>query len=269
MKLRYDPYRIFMTSKTPVGLYARQKWIGQADTRQWKTDFDEAVAILYSDQADDGSWHQSDVETISRLFGLHLTVRDTSPKIDAALNRLLEKLSFQTLDASSGVDMDMGDERIEGLPFINCHRDIFLTAATLFLSSIFGRDDDPSVVECYRWLSVEGAKNSGLWFGRACSHNIFRAMVVHPEFSKDSAMVLAAESLAEIQSESGEWGEDLPFYQTLNALAHLHIPIAEQQLDKAFARLIKTQKPDGSWGESDSEWNTFLSIHALRNKGLI
>jgi hypothetical protein len=40
MKLRYDPYQIFRFSKTPIGLYARQKWLGEADTDQWKIDFE-------------------------------------------------------------------------------------------------------------------------------------------------------------------------------------------------------------------------------------
>ena len=27
MNLRYDPYQVFWSSKTPVGLYARQQWL--------------------------------------------------------------------------------------------------------------------------------------------------------------------------------------------------------------------------------------------------
>lgn len=43
MKLRYDPYQVFRFSKTPVSLYARQKWLGEAGTSQWKIDFKESV----------------------------------------------------------------------------------------------------------------------------------------------------------------------------------------------------------------------------------
>jgi len=167
-------------------------------------------------------------------------------------------------------DSEMGTtkDKLEGLPFIRSRRDLFLTGATLFLASIFDRDHDPSVLRGYRWLSRKGNGNNGLWFDRACSHNIFRAMVVHPVYSKDSATVLAVQAFAGMQSASGEWG-DLPFYQTLNALAHLDLKEAENQLDRAFFRLRKTQHPDGSWGQKDSEWNTFLAVHALRNKGLL
>ena len=56
MKLRYDPYQVFRFSKTPVGLYARQKWLGAAGTPQWKIDFKETVVALLADQLPDGSW---------------------------------------------------------------------------------------------------------------------------------------------------------------------------------------------------------------------
>lgn len=269
MKLPYNPYQIFSASKTPAGLYARQKWLGQAGTRQWRTDFEETVTTLFSDQADDGSWQQSDVETITKLFGLHLTVRESSSRIDAALNWLLKKINLRSIEIYPGSEFDIINEKLEGLPFISSRRDLFLIGATLFLASIFERDDDQSVLKVYRWLSLEGVKNKGLWFDRACSHNILRAMVVHPVYSKDPATVLSVESLAGVQSESGDWGGGLPFYQTLNALAHLDIPAAEKQLEKAFLRLTKAQQPDGSWGETASEWNTFLAVHAMRSKGLL
>ncbi|MGD8522035.1 MAG: hypothetical protein PVF56_12890 [Desulfobacterales bacterium] len=269
MRLHYNPYRIFNTSKTPAGLYARQKWLGQAGNRQWKTDFEETIARLFADQSDDGSWHQSDVETITKLFGLHLTVRESSTRIDAALNWLLERIDIQSIEIDSGSEVDVIQEKLTGLPFIPSRRDMFLIGATLFLASIFERDDDPSVLAIYRWLSLEGTKNKGLWFDRACSHNILRAKVVHPVFAADPATILVIESLADIQSESGDWEEGLPFYQTLNALAHLDIPAADKQLEKAFIRLSKTQKADGSWSKTESEWNTFLAVHALRNKGLL
>jgi hypothetical protein len=94
-------------------------------------------------------------------------------------------------------------------------------------------------------------------------------MVVHTVYSKDPATILAVETLADVQSASGDWQDGLPFYQTLNALAHLSLPAADKQLEKAFLKLYKTQKADGSWGETEPEWNTFLAVHALRNKGLL
>ena len=78
--LPYDPYTVFRGSRTPPGLYARQKWLDEGNSRAWQSDFDSAVALLFGGQAKNGSWHGSPVETIYRLFGLHLTVRDTEPQ---------------------------------------------------------------------------------------------------------------------------------------------------------------------------------------------
>lgn len=147
MNLRYDPFQVFRSSKTPAGLYARQKWLGEAGSPQWKIDFQQ--------------------------------------------------------------------------------------------------------------------------FDRAAFHNIFRAMVVHPVFAKDKATELAVEVLAALAAEDGGWGNDSTFYQTLNAVAHLELSQAQSALEKAFERLFETQRIDGSWGRSQPEWNTFLAVHALKNKGFI
>jgi hypothetical protein len=37
MRLSNDPYQIFRYSRTPAGLYARQKWLGEAESSQWNT----------------------------------------------------------------------------------------------------------------------------------------------------------------------------------------------------------------------------------------
>ncbi len=269
MKLRYDPYQIFRFSKTPVGLYARQKWLGEADTDQWKIDFEETTAALLADQLPNGSWSRSTTETIKRLFGLHLTVRSATTQIDAALTWLTNKIDLQ----AENIHIRDGDVTIiaslEGLPFIPSRKATFLTGAALFLSSIFGHQSDPDVLALYQWLSEEGIKNKGRWFDEASTHNVLRAMVVHPVFAKDKATALAVEHLADLQTDTGTWNHDLPFYQTLNALAHLELDQAEKQLEKAFVLLFEKQNSDGTWSHDEPEWNTFLAIHALKNKGLL
>ncbi|UCE51908.1 MAG: hypothetical protein JSV31_22005 [Desulfobacterales bacterium] len=268
MKLRFSPLQVFKSSKTPAGLYARQKWLGESATRQWKNDFQETVTKLMADQASDGSWQQSEVETIARLFGLHLTVREASAQIEAALKWLFGKIDLQSAKNQFDAKENIIKETPEGLPFICSRRGMFLMGAILFLASIFNRHDDPFVLDRYSWLSSVGIRNKGIWIDPASSHNVFRALVVHPIYSKDPATSLFVEYLADIQTESGDWGDYLPFYQIMNALAHLNFPLADNQLEKAFARLVKTQNEDGSWADTGSEWNTFLAVHALKNKGL-
>lgn len=269
MKLRYDPYQVFRFSKTPVGLYARQKWLGVAATRKWKTDFNRTATALLADQLPDGSWQRTPVETIRRLFGLHLTVRSSSAQIDAALTWLFDKIDLQTEIINVPAEDVASGTNLTGIPFVSSQSSMLITGATLFLATIFGRENDPAVLAKYQWLSVEGIKNRGRWIDGAASRNIFRAMVVHPVFAKDKATILAVEFLAKLQADSGGWGNDLTFYQTLNALAHLDLPLADKQLEKAFERLFENQNSDGTWSRSEPEWNTFLSIHALKNKGLL
>ena len=269
MKLRYDPYQVFRFSKTPAGLYARQKWLGETETPQWKIDFHETVTALWADQLPDGSWHHRTFETITHLFGLHLTVRRSTAQIDAALTWLLEKIDLQKEEIHVGAEDAATNANLTGLPFIPGHPAMLLTGAALFLATIFGRESDPTILSMYQWLCAVGLKNKGRWFDEASSHNIFRAMVVHPVFARDPATVLAVEHLADLQTDAGGWGTDLSFYQTLNALAHLDLPQAERQLEKAFERLFENQNSDGTWSWSEPEWNTFLAIHALKNKGLL
>jgi hypothetical protein len=75
--------------------------------------------------------------------------------------------------------------------------------------------------------------------------------------------------LLALQGSSGSWPGSFPFYQTVNSLAHLEFPLAEKQLEKAFASLAGTQNKDGTRGDAEKEWNTFFVVHALRNKKIL
>jgi hypothetical protein len=269
MKLRFDPYQIFRCSKTPAGLYARQKWLGEADSPEWQADFQNRVKKLSADQLPNGSWRQSYVITIVNLFGLHLTLRATNNRIDDALGWLLDNIRLNPTGVGILSDMEIQQPDLTGLPFVSSRSEMFLTAATLFLSTIFNRSIDPKVLTIYKWLCKQGLTKEGLGSDLTALHNVFRAMVVHPKFAKEDLSVKTVEIYAELQTKNGDWGHSLPFYQTLNAVAHLNSPQADILLEPAFARLIKTQNSDGTWGQREPEWNTFLAIHALKNKNLL
>ena len=269
MKLDHDPYNIFRGSKTPAGLYARQKWLGQAETPDWQSDFQERVRMLLKGQSPDGSWRQSPLTTIVRLFGLHLTVRAANNRIDGALDWLMDQIRLEPDAIGIRSEFKIKPSDLHGLPFAVSRPEMFLTAAVLFLSSIFDRQDDPKVLSVYMWLCKQGLAREGLGADTASLHNIFRALVVHPEFAHEDLTAGIIRIYAELQTENGDWSEGLPFYQTLNALAHLDSTQADIQLERAFTRLKKIQNQDGTWGRRQPEWHTFLSIHGLRNKGLL
>ena len=269
MKLQYDAFQVFHGSKTPAGLYARQKWLGEEGAPSWQEDFQETVDALTADQLPDGSWRQSPVATIIKLFGLHLTLRNTNDSIERALGWLLERIQLNPEGVRIRTDSILDRSHLSGLPFVSSRLEMFLVAATLFLSSIFNRQKDPKVLAIYRWLCKEGLAREGLSVDVASMHNVFRAMVVHPIFVHEELTAKTIEIYAKLQTEKGDWGNSVPFHQTLNALAHLNSMKADIQLEKAFSYLIKTQNSDGTWGRHEKEWKTFLSVHALKNKGFL
>ena len=91
--------------------------------------------------------------------------------------------------------------------------------------------------------------------------------MVHPRYAGSKAVALAVKNLGQVQKETGIWAESIPFYLTVNVLAHLDSTEGDAQLSVAFEHLYKTQGRDGTWSRSQPEWNTFLVIHALKNKG--
>ncbi|UCG12024.1 MAG: hypothetical protein JSU72_16130 [Deltaproteobacteria bacterium] len=267
MFLRFDPYQIFKCSRTPAGLYVRQKWLDEESTPSWQADFEHTVRQLWREQLSNGSWEHSEIETVRRLFGLHLTVRYETEGITKALEWLIDT-GYQAFKGYRKT-LRFRQELLHGLPFTRGSSGFLITGATLFLATIFGYGEDERVLEAYDRLSDEILKKEGHWCGRSCSNNILRAFVVHPVYSQSKATAMAVQYLARAQSPTGSWPSGVPFYQTVNALAHLDSDCAETQVESAFKRLYETQLSDGTWGRQHKEWNTFLAAHALKKKGMI
>lgn len=269
MKLRHDPFKVFRGSQTPAGLYARQKWLGEADTPGWQTDFQKVIEMLFADQMPDGSWQHATTATITALFGLHLTVRSANGRIGDALDWLFRKIHIRAEGIEVQTETGVKGAALEGLPFVSGRAEMLLIGAALFLCSIFDRQSDSEVLSAYKRLNNDNLIKDSLIRDIASMHNIFRALVVHPVYAHEDLTAAAVGIYADLQKKEGDWGNRLPFYQTMNALAHLVLPAAEVQLERAFARLLENQNSDGTWGRRDTEWNTFLCIHALKNKGML
>ncbi len=267
MRLKFDPFQIFQNSLTPAGLYARKKWLDQGIGKNWQSDYNRTVSELLHRQADDGSWDQSPLLTIRRLFGLHLTVRERTAPIEKSLHWLLECCMAQFPGKRLVLDDRLTYRVLRDLPFSPGCSGYFLYGAALFLSTIFGMEKDERVLFMYQALAESGIKYKGRWCGLSSTNNILRAFIVHPEFASHKATRLAVEALACRQKPSGSWKRPVPFYQTVNALAHLNLESAEAQIKAAFKRAYRSQNKDGSWGTVNKEWNTFLVVHALKNYG--
>ena len=268
MQLHHDPYQIFKSSRSPAGLYARQKWLGESSSTVWQEDFKQTVAELYAGQSADGSWEDSDLATIRRLFGLHLTVREPDAQIEAALGWLTQQVRLPPAEQKRRPKA-LTQKSLLGLPFAGGRRDLCVSAAGLFLSSIFGKSREPTIVERYQQLMQAISGNQSLQSDIPTLCNVLRAMVVHPQFSQHRFTGQVVAALGRRQGVDGAWEPPIPFYQTVNALAHLESSRADAQLEKAFDRLVALQNTNGSWSSDQPEWHTFLTVHALRNKALI
>jgi hypothetical protein len=261
-----DPYVIFRGSRTPPGLYARQKWLDEGLSRYWRKDFDLTVSELFSGQAKNGSWHDSPLKTIRRLFGLHLTVRQVEPQIEMAMEWLLENSAASWNETDEAVFLQ---EQMRGLPFTSTRRPLFLLPATLFLATIFGKHVDNRVDGLYAQMIGFFLERRESWRDAKGIHNVLRALVVHPLYANNLLTRSVVDWLGDRQTPRGDWGHEIPFYQALNALAHLDAPGVNDQLEPAFAYLSRMQDPDGTWDGSEKEWNTFMAVHALRNRHLL
>jgi hypothetical protein len=257
---KYDPLQVFAGSKTPAGLYARQKWRHEESVGSWVSDFKDTVKALRAGQLANGSWNNSEINTIQRLFGLHLTVRESDDSIGLALNWLLSMINLSLFPMIS----HMAPERMhDSLPFSNGCSGHFVICATLFLANCFGQREAKNVTRLYDTIARKIETKDGRLCSIGCTNNALRAFVVHKQYSTSRAAALMIDYLARRQLASGSWKGRTPFYMTFNALAHLDSVIARRQCVNAVEIVVKAQNKDGSWGRTQKEWNTFLVVHAL------
>jgi len=256
---KYDPLQVFAGSKSPEGLYARQKWMHEESTESWVSDFNETVWALRAGQLENGSWKNCETNTIQRLFGLHLTVRESDDSMGRALDWLLSL--DEALQGNMANEID--ETLFHSLPFSNSCREHFVICAGLFLANCFGQGETREVTRLYDTVAREIEAKDGRLCNIGCTNNALRAFVVHKQYSKSRAAVLMVDYLGRCQLASGRWRGKTPFYMTFNALAHLDSANASRQCVKAVESVVRAQNKDGSWGRTQKEWNTFLVVHAL------
>lgn len=268
--LYHDPLLIFLNSKTPTGLYARQRWLEQGDAESWKVDFNQTVYELFLGQKMNGSWEDSPLLTIRRLFGLHLTVRNRNKQIEEAIEWLFSQYIFskekEPLVRRSAF---VPASDLQNLPFSRGCYDHFMTCAILFLASLFGYAYDERVLRTYDKLENNGKGKKEKWCNWSCSNNFLRACIVHPEYKDCERVRFFVSALQKVQKNGGLWPAPIPFYQTVNALGHLDTEQSDDILIRAFRKLRENQNKEGTWGRTDKEWKTFLIVHAIKRKGLL
>jgi hypothetical protein len=269
---KYDPFQIFAGSKTPAGIYARQKWRHEEDSDSWRRDFNETVKGLRADQLGNGSWNNSVITTIRKLFGLHLTIREPDDAIWKALDWLLSDDNLWTFkmmphqapdDMYVDISSKINEKVFHSLPFSNGCFGHLAICAGLFLADCFGRGEEKKVTWLYNMVAKEIEERGGHWCSIGCTNNALRAFIKRARYSKSRTTEMMADYLGRRQHPSGRWKGKTPFYMTFNALAHLDAEDAKHQCRSGVEALLQLQNRDGSWGRTQKEWNTFLVVHAL------
>ncbi len=203
--LKYDFLSIFKGSATPVGLYARNRWIGLDDDSCWQKDFDKTVAALRKGQLANCSWDTSPLLTIHRLFGLHLTVRQPDDDIDKALEWLVFTLDTLPNAQISTLFGKQLSSKIENLPFVDGDVADLFKAAVLFLSTIFGKGEEEAVARIFQEVMARFDIKRRRWTSLASTQNFLRAFVVHPEYKHSEMIHKVVRLFADMQSKSGTW----------------------------------------------------------------
>lgn len=276
---RHDPLRPFRRRTTPHALYVRRVILGD-DQAARRVEECRLRTDIYLGQRDDGSWNNSVVATIDRLFLLYMLGDHASTQMRKAVDWLLE-------NGSEPYRHTCGDgARYDGLFFRMSDRDrkqlqkrrglitspgcsgLTKTSAALFFAAHCGLGEDPRVQRALQTL-VKVAEQRGLWCSVQCSSNILRAFFAHSGYGDTRVVHKAVDLIEKMQEPDGDWRGASFFYHMFNVMAHSRSPNAVRQIERAIPRLIRSQNANGTWGRMHSDLLSLLVLDGLHRQGLL
>jgi len=277
--LKADPWNYIQRLESPIGFYLRRKALKSA------TEKDDLLRHglhekIVSGQSMDGSWNGIFVYTANNLcdlINLGYGVEDASVKKGAEWLFSIQRSTYRGFPGffSSGHREDASIMRstMYGEFGPGCSL-WYQTTYAVHLLSRLGFQEDPRVkttIDSY--LKICGVNPPGThdrihWCGAWCDLNVLRVLIQHPSSAESTTVEKALEFLEENQTKRGTW-EGYSFYHLLHALSRSRLSSAQRQLEKALPTVIKRQNPDGSWGTSQKENQTFLVLDTLSNIGLL
>ena len=277
--MKVDPWNYVQGLESPTGFYLRKSVLKRA------TEKDDLLRQglherIVSGQSVDGSWDGIFVYTANNLWdliNLGYGLEDTAVERGADWLFNLQRSTYRGLPGffSSGHRKDASIMRstMYGEFGPGC-TNWYQTTYAVHLLSRLGFQEDPRVkttIDSY--LKICGVNPPGRhgrihWCGAWCDLNVLLVLIQHPSSAESDTVKKALEFLEDEQTQRGTW-EGYSFYHLLHALSRSKIPSAQRQLEKALPTVIKRQNPDGSWGTSQRENQTFLVLDALNNIGFL
>jgi squalene cyclase len=266
IKFKVDPLKFAINLESPIGVYLRREVL----KKESKTDAalkNKLHDKIETAQSADGSWNQLFVTTANNLWDLALLGFNGQ---DASVRRGLEwLLSIQRhlyrgypgfFNTDNRKDPSLMRSMLYGEFGPGCTI-FYETTYAVHLFHIFGFDSNSQVQTTVNSYLQFWRPN---WCGAWCNINVLRMLIEH-QISKESKQVEdGLRYFARRQTRTGTW-KGYPFYHTFHALSRAEQEAAVKQVKKAMPTVIRRQNPDGSWGKSHKEINTFLALDALKN----
>ena len=254
-----DPRKFHWVFNSPYEIYASGRWTGTRTDPAWQK---RAAGWAEQNSSVFRGEYRPDkdpaVSLVNELFFLHLTVRETSPEINHALDSLR---NMKNTDLYSG-------ETLPDIPFEIENAENFTAHAWLFNSAVFGLAEDSL---WWKFAETEGKKlkTAGRNAGSCSLYNYLRGTLIIPGAEKVNGVPEAMLRLSERQDASGFIKSIAP-WQLYNLMAHSAHPTALKILENIEKPLLKLQNSDSSWGEgAQKPLATFLMAHGLQNRGFL
>jgi hypothetical protein len=275
MQLKADPLRVFASSDSPIALHVRlTRMDGSQQDRAWA---ERAAVAIRKRQAEDGCWNASAGATINELFALWLLGSGPDAATGRGVDWLLETRHPLPARSEHPEGYDRLPHRVrrrelrrmQDVPFTMGCSNFVKSGAALFLAAAFGQGDAARIRAVRDVFSARARQRDGRWCSGSCANNVLQGFAMDAGLARGAAMRRVLAFLAGVQSDKGGWGDGVPFYPTVYALARVPGRAAKAQLDRAVGRLVRTQNRDGSWGRTRKELCTYLALGALERAGLL
>lgn len=131
--LKYDPLAVFRASRTPAGIYASSRWLGQGHDRSGRLISIEGLRRSTRDSSGTAAG-QPPLPTASRHFELHLTLREPDESVNRGIDWLTDltaSLSDQEISRLNG--KEIGLVSLQDMPFVRSSVPALLKAMLPFL----------------------------------------------------------------------------------------------------------------------------------------
>jgi hypothetical protein len=271
-KLKYDPLKFFEGSPSIFGALARKR-LKEPQTPRDREVIAAFIKRMKETQRDDGSWHGATSDTVRTLDILRsLEVPKSDKWVARAITWLVAQHNGPTAYRQGFFALPESEQHItHGLlpsgEVVNSEtsmRHVYgeLALAVLLRYGERNASEVQTALAAMRGLMVGRYAVKGFYCCGACTAAIWQVLGAVPQATSPRVVTDGLETLKLNREEDGTWRR-FPFYFTLHSLSRLPYPVARREIRFAADRLIRSQRADGGFGQTDREAKTYAAVSAL------